>query len=303
MKSRFLASLGTTGWLVMTGMLGMTILPAAAVAQQKEIDQLLAADRAYSSAAAKTDVITGLTAMFSEKVIMPTPPGKFSDGIAAATEYFKSNPANGQSKIEWTPVRAGISADGQHGFTFGFMTVHNPDGTDSPLKYLSYWTRENGAWKVTAYKRTRRPPGEVSLALMPPSVPAKMVAPSTDAARIAAFGKSLGDAEQSFSDEASLIGLGPAFVKFGRADAMNMGREPGFTFGNEAIAKGVGSGPAGPSQLVWKSDHSVIVASSGDLGVSIGFIRQKADLNAPPFPFFTIWRRDDPTAPWRYIAE
>ena len=286
-----------------TTALGMTILPAIAVAQQKEIDQLLAADRGYSASSGKTDLVTGLSAMFAQKVIMPTPTGTFADGIEAATTFLRDNPANKLSKIEWTPVRAGISADGQHGFTFGYMTMHNPDGTDSPLKYLSYWIKENGAWKVAAYKRTRRPAGDVSLALMPPSVPAKMVAPSPDVAEIAAFSKSLGDAEQSFSDEASLIGLGPAFVKFGRADAMNMGREPGFTFGNEAIAKGVGSGSSGPSELVWKSDHAVMVASSGDLGVSIGFIRQKADPNAPAFPFFTIWRRDNPAAPWRYIAE
>jgi hypothetical protein len=84
---------------------------------------------------------------------------------------------------------------------------------------------------------------------------------------------------------------------------MNVGREAAFTFGNEAIAKSVDPGGTGPSSLAWKSDHSVMVASSGDLGVSIGWIRQKADPKAPAFPFFTIWRRDNPTAPWRYIAE
>jgi hypothetical protein len=85
---------------------------------------------------------------------------------------------------------------------------------------------------------------------------------------------------------------------------MNIGREPAFTFGNVEIGKGVGgAAPSAPSPLAWESDYRVIVASSGDLGVSIGFIRQKADSKAPPFPFFTIWRRESPTAPWRYIAE
>lgn len=85
---------------------------------------------------------------------------------------------------------------------------------------------------------------------------------------------------------------------------MNVGREPAFTFGNVEIAKGVGgTTPTAPSPLVWKSDYRVIVASSGDLGVSIGWIHQKADPNAPGFPFFTVWRRDSIGAPWRYIAE
>lgn len=289
MKSVFLASL---------------LAVSSATAQQTAVDELLAADRAYAAASAKTDVISGLTAMFSPKVIMPTPAREFASGIEKVTEALRANPANAQSKIEWTPIRGGISADGQHGFTFGYMTLHNPDGSDSPLKYLSYWIRENGAWKVAAYKRNRRPPGDVSMALMPPSLPPKMVGPTTDVATVAKFSESLAAAEQSFSDEAAVIGLGPAFEKFGSADAMNMGPGPAFTFGNVEIAKGVGGPtPAAPSPLVWKSDYTVMVASSGDLGVSIGYIRRKADPSAPPSPFFTIWRRDSPAAPWRYIAE
>lgn len=285
--------------------LAMATVPALAFAQQKEVDALLAADRAYSTASAKVDIISGLTPMFSAKVIMPVPGAapRFAEGIDQVVAALKANPANTGARLEWTPIRGGISADAQHGFTFGYMTIHRADGTDAPAKYLSYWIRENGKWKVAAYKRAGRPAGEVSMAPMAPSVPAKLVTPSSDPATAAAFSKSLADAEQTFSDRASVIGLGPAFLEFGRADAMNIGREAAFTFGNEAISKSVDPGNTGPSQLAWKSDQAVMVASSGDLGVSIGWIHQKADPKAPGFPFFTIWRRDSPTAPWRYIAE
>ena len=289
-------------------LLAAALLPAAAAAQQKEVDDLLAADRAYAVASAKTEIVAGLTPMFSRRVVMPVPAtpttrAKIAEGIDQVVEALKSNKANEGAKLEWAPIRGGISADGQHGFTFGYMTIHRADGSDVPAKYLSYWIKEGGAWKVAAYKRAGRPPGDVSTALMEPALPAQMVTPSTDAGIIAAFAKSLGDAEQAFSDDASVIGLGPAFTKFGRTDAMNIGRDAAFTFGNEAIGKAVDSTPSAPSQLIWKSDHSVMVASSGDLGVSIGWIRQKADPNAPAFPFFTVWRRDNPAAPWRYIAE
>jgi ketosteroid isomerase-like protein len=285
---------------------GLTLLaPGILAAQQKEVDELLAADRAYSAASAKTDIIAGLTPMFSPKVIMPVPGAapKFADGIEQVVAAIKANPANNGARLEWTPIRGGISADGQHGFTFGFMTIQRADATDAPAKYLSYWLRQTAARKDGAYKRAGRPDGEVSMALMTASLPTKMVPPSNDAATVAAFSKSLGDAEQAFSDEASVIGLGPAFLKYGRDDAMNMGREPGFTFGREAISKSVDPGNTGPSQLVWKSDHSVMVASSGDLGISIGWIHRKSDPNGAGFPFFTVWRRESPTAPWRYIAE
>ena len=128
---------------------------------------------------------------------------------------------------------------------------------------------------------------------------------SSSCANVADFSKSLGEAEQSFSDEASVIGLSAAFLKYGRPDAMNMGRLPGFTIGAEAISKSVEPPDqvAKPSPLVWKSDYAVIVASSGDLGVSIGWIHLKSEPNATGIPFFTIWRRENPAAPWRYIAE
>jgi ketosteroid isomerase-like protein len=279
-------------------------LGAPAIAQQSAVDDLLAADRAYATASAKTDVISALMPMFSERIVMPTPARTFASGTAEVAAALKANAGNATSKLEWTPIRGGISADGQQGFTFGYMTMHRADGTDTPLKYLSYWVKENGTWKVAAYRRSVRPPGEVSLALMAPSLPAKTVAPTKDTSVVGKFAASLAAAEQSFSDEAAVIGLGPAFEKFGRADAMNMGGASAFTFGNIDIAKGVGGQtPTAPSPLAWKSDFRVIVASSGDLGVSIGYIRINNDPAAQPIPFFTVWRRDSVDSPWRYIAE
>lgn len=49
----------------------------------------------------------------------------------------------------------------------------------------------------------------------------------------------------------------------------------------------------------------VLVASSGDLGITFGMIRiKKPEPNGPKaVPFFTIWRRDNSSGVWRYIAE
>ena len=77
--------------------------------------------------------------------------------------------------------------------------------------------------------------------------------------------------------------------------------------GSEAIGRTVSAGDApGGSPVSWAPDR-VIVASSGDLGVTIGMIRpnaQPADGSTPAgFAFFTIWRRATPKDPWRYVAE
>ena len=187
------------------------------------------------------------------------------------------------------------------------MTLHRPDAATIALKYLAYWIKRPEGWRVAAYKRVRAAEGSPSLVEMAPALPAQIVAPVPDASVIAQHRQSLDKAERSFSDEAQRIGLGPAFAKFGSADAVNLagGSQPGLIVGADNIARLVAAGqPASGSSLRWAPDK-VIVASSGDLGVTIGMIHPNtAALDEPVnFPFFTIWRRSSAAAPWRYVAE
>ena len=276
---------------------------------QSVADELLAADRAASVAGAKTTVIPALIAMFAPDVAMQAPVVGFARGLAAATEALRGNPDNIDGRIEWLPVRSGIAADGLHGFTFGFMTLRRPDGTTVPVKYLAYWVKRDGRWEVAAYKRRLGPAGDVNTTVLAPSLPAQLQPVASDAATLAGHRQSLIAAEQAFSDEAQMIGIGAAFAKYGSADAMNMGgpNDAIFVMGADAIGKAVGgTEPSSTSPVNWSAD-SAIVASSGDLGVTFGYIRQNAPAGTspaqPPVPFFTIWRRANPTAPWRYVAE
>ncbi len=151
--------------------------------------------------------------------------------------------------------------------------------------------------------------GAVALTVMPPSVPDKLVAPAGDRAQRASIEQSVIAAEKAFSDEAQTIGLGPAFAKYGSADAMNMGgpNDASFVIGAEMIGKSVGASlPTDSSPVSWSAE-SAIAASSGDLAVTIGYIRANTPAGSSqvqaPIPFFTIWRRASPAAPWRYVAE
>jgi ketosteroid isomerase-like protein len=284
------------------------ILAAGADSPKAAVDELLAADRAFSVASAKTDVVTGLSAMFADDVMMPVPAGQFAEGKSAAAAALAANADNAKSRLEWTPVRAGISADLQHGFTLGFMTLHRPDGTDTPLKYLAYWVKKPDGWRVAAYKRNRAAAAPSSLPKLDPALPARAVAVSKDAAAIARHKATLDEAERAFSRDARRIGLGAAFAQYGSADAIHLGPpgEAGLVVGVDAVARGVaGTDPLNtPAAISWGPDKS-IVASSGDLGVTIGMIRPDAPAagQRAAFPFFTIWRRPDTGAPWRYIAE
>ena len=269
--------------------------------------ELLTADRAFAAAAPKLNVIDALGAMFAADVIMPAPPGVFAKNREEALTLLRGNPDNARAHLDWAPVRAGVSGDGRQGFTFGFMTLTRPDSSQVPMKYLAYWRKDGNTWKVAAYKRVGRPAGPVSADVMSPSLPPRATAPNTKPADLARLEKELGDAERAFSAEAGKIGLGPAFKRNGAPDAMNMGgpQNAGFVIGPDAISKNVGGTDATPSALTWAPDERIIVASSGDLGITVGFI------NAPDpqggaarrLPFMTVWKRASPNAPWQYVAE
>ena len=287
--------------------LAIPVFCLAAATPQSVVDELLAADRAFSAASAETDVVTGLSAMFATDVVILNPPGQFAKGKSAVVAALNANPDNARSHTEWTPVRGGISADGQHGFTAGFMTLHRPDAATLALKYLSYWVKQAEGWREAAYKRVRSGEGSPSFSMMAPALPQAIVPASADAAAIARFRDSLDEAERSFSSDAQTMGLGPAFAKYGSDDALNLGggRAAGLVVGAENIARLVAEGqPSTGSALFWAADE-VLVASSGDLGVTIGMIHPNAPAAGEPtsFPFFTIWRRPNMTAPWRYVAE
>lgn len=284
--------------------------PQAAQSQTPQAagDALLAADRAFASTAAGLDIVPALTAMFAPGVIYPGPGGKLYRGVDEVTASLSANPDNADGHVTWAPIRVGLSADGTHGFTFGFMTQTRRDGRVVPLKYMAYWVKGDRGWRVAGYKRARRPEGDANTAPMPALLPATLVAPTTDAATLDTLRQGLRDAERAFSNEAQKAGLGPAFVTWGSPTAVNMGgpASASYVVGNGAIGTLVGDGKTGSSPVEWSSDE-VLVATSGDLGISFGHIRP----NGPPpagapaggSPFFTIWYRASPSGPWRYIAE
>ncbi len=294
--------------LVSLAVLGAVMQGAAT--PHAAVEELLAADRAFAAAAAKTTVIPALMPMFSTDVVMPTsvPAPGFVRGKEKAAEALNANPVNAQGRLQWAPIRGGVSADGQHGFTFGYVTLTAGDGTPTPIKYVGYWVKEPAGWRVAVYKRVPADQPPATRDLLPPATPAQLVAPVTNQSTVAGYKASLEAAEKAFSDEAQTVGLGPAFAKHGSADAVNVGprTSPTFVVSAVEVGKSVGAGSEGkPSPVSWAADEGSIVASSGDLGVTFGYIRQNTPAPGNPrgVPFVTIWRRADASQPWRYVAE
>jgi hypothetical protein len=279
--------------------------PAAAQRGRADVEALLAADRAFSAAAAHApSAADGLAAMFDAEIIAPLPGQGLVVGRDAVVAAFRAAGGFGEPGIGWAPVRGGISADGSQGFTFGFLTMAGGDPARRDRKYLAYWVHRPQGWRVVAYRNIARQPGAVSTAMMAPSLPGFAARERQDARLIETQRAGLAAAERAFSDRAQQVGLRVAFREYGRADSMNMYRGAGFDVGLDAITANFDAA-ATVSPVTWGTEHS-FVASSGDLGVSIGTIhrnRPNADGQPSSFPFFTVWRRDGPNAPWRYIAE
>jgi ketosteroid isomerase-like protein len=275
---------------------------------QETVDGLLAADRAFATAAKATDLVSAISNMFVANVVMQAPGGHVR-GRDSAVKALSANADNKRSRVEWTPVFAGVSSDGEHGFTVGYMTIMRPDGSAQPAKYVAYWVRAESGWRVAAYKRVPRPAGDVSLTVLPASLPVRAL-PSGDAATVQRYADELSLAEHAFSRDAGPMGLGAAFEKWGAPDAVNAGGQGSAEFvrGPQAIARSVSAGLTPDVRITWAPEQ-VIVSSTGDLGVSIGTIHiaQAATAGnavaARDVPFFTIWKRRKPADPWRYVAE
>jgi ketosteroid isomerase-like protein len=270
--------------------------PASAATAQAAYQALLAADRGWSEKAKDKDVVTALAAMMDGQAVMVAGgAAEIVRGPEAIRARLAAKPANLTSAVEWAPFGGGISADGTHGFTYGTMTVRPRDGAPQPLKYLAYWVKRPDGWRVAAYKRL----GMREAAALTPAGPIL----GWGAKRTDDAGATLKASEGAFSDEAQKIGLRAAFQKWGRADSINLGGPDGIAVGAQTIGELVGP-PEPVSSVSWGADE-VLVAPSGDMGLSYGLlhINQPQEGRPAVVPFFTIWARPAPGDPWRYVAE
>ena len=279
--------------------------PAQRATPSAVADSLLAADRAFAAAAASLPATDAITAMLTDDVVLfAVPVANQARNRAEAIEVLAKAFGLAPGRIGWTAVRAGISADGTQGFTYGFTERKVSGQPDAHGKYVAYWVKKPAGWRVAALKLVPRADGAVSTELRAPALPAKLVGEGS-AAKIARYKAEIDRTERAFSDAAQVTSLGAAFKKYGSADAMNVGGGADFVYGNAAIGEAQGGDAPAPSPLRWAPD-GVIAASSGDLGITYGYLERNGP--TPPgrlsrIPWITVWRRERPGQPWLYVAE
>lgn len=267
---------------------------------------LLAADRAFADASAATNVTQGLTAMLAEDALYQAP-GGLVRGRDAARAYLARSAANAVASITWTALRADVSGDGRHGYTYGYTTITLAGYPPLPGKYIAYWERdEAGEWKVIAYKRVASPFGDVT-----PTAPAGFETPDDRHYRTfphsdpAVVIEEVMARDAAFSQMSRTDGGAAAFTTFLAEDGAVLGGFPEILFGVDAV-RGY-YGPLAPGQLVWQPSVGE-AAATGDLAFTMGpfefrDVMPDGSLSDPVLGwYFSIWKRDR-NGEWHFVID
>lgn len=109
------------------------------------VAELLAADRAFAAAAAADGVPAAFSQFAAEDALVVTSDA-VSNGRAGIATRYQNWPQG--ARLEWAPETGRVSNRGDMGWTWGNSTTVAPDGTRTPGRYVSVWTRDyEGNWR------------------------------------------------------------------------------------------------------------------------------------------------------------
>jgi ketosteroid isomerase-like protein len=263
---------------------------------------LLAADAAWSSAASGKTALEALTNAFDDDVYYLLGGFPLAHGKAAAHATLAALPIVANGTVRWRAVKGDVSSDGTLGYTFGYVDRTFADGSDHPGEYIATWRRQaNGGWKMAGLVINGRIPGPVDEAAPEgfgtPSYKHYRWFPNTT---IAGERAAMMATDVAFSD-AAYPDVGAAFAQFAAPDVAKIDIGP-IVYGREAVAALFG--PADPDhKLEWAPEYG-IVASSGDLGFTVGFARSIVVATGQTgwIKYMTIWKKQR-TGEWRYVQD
>lgn len=255
--------------------------------------ELLAADAAHNQATATQGVPAGYTGAMAEDARFLAPAAGVIQGRSAIQAWLAAHPSYSGGK--WTPesIRADVSADGQSGYTFGDGLFVRPNGTSLFLRYLSFWSKADGVWKLVASV----PIGALNEA---GEAPEGFGTPRDNGVRGAPSSAGLGEleavlqADRDFAATSVAQGAEVAFRSFAAPTAALVG---GPTYGPEAI----GAEFVGTTGLDWGPIYGH-VAESGDLGFTIGIASFPVPGGKAYTQYITVWQRQ-PDGRWLYVAD
>ena len=263
---------------------------------------LLAADAAWSAAAAGKTTLEALPAAFDDAVWYLLGGFPFAHGVEAARATLAQLPIVANGTVSWRAVRADVASDGSLGYTYGYAERTFADGSPHPGEYVAMWRRQAaGGWKIAAFVLNGRLPGAVDdtppAGFGTPDYVHYRYFPNTTVADARAAMRAT---DVAFSD-AAYPDVGGAFAAFAAPDAAKIDIGP-IAYGRDAIRALFGA-PNPDVKLVW-APIAADAAATGDLGFTVGIARV---IDVPTgrtsySKYLTIWKRQR-TGEWRYVMD
>ena len=283
---------------------GAALLAPASDAEAAH-DELLRADLGRADSVARLGYTAGLTSEFTSDVVYLRGGLPILRGRAAARALIEAESIGTGTSVRWQPVRAEASRDHASGYTYGYA-IYGTQQEGAPGlrvdRYIAFWRKEQGAWRIAAYAETYgAPPAALAL---PPGAAAGVVADAPMAKRRAPV-DALRAADEDFSRDAQKYGTGSAFGRYAAADAQIFSAPGEFITGPAAIAESFGAS-AEKGSLAWHPVEGEL-AGSGDLGYTVGnavFTGVRED-GAPVVrysKYLTVWKRQRDGS-WRYVVD
>ena len=122
-------------------------------------EKLIKTDQEFSDKSVKEGMSAAFTAYADDDVILMQDRQFPILGIKELKEHY-SKIKNGDSKLEWSPLKAEISKSGDIGYTFGNWIYSAKDSKDTVYgNYVTIWKKQNdGSWKFVLDGGNTTPP-------------------------------------------------------------------------------------------------------------------------------------------------
>lgn len=257
-------------------------------------EALRAADRAHSDASDAQGFVNGLTSAFADDAYFLRESAPVLQGREAIRAYLAASPL-ATARLNWTTLRADVSADGTHGYTYGGGVYTRANGTTLFTRTISYWRNEGGTWKVAAMVVNLA--GEAAVAAPEGFFGDDNGVRGAPASAGAGELEAVMQADRDFAALAGVQGTAIAFRDFMAPDG--------------AMLSGPVYGPAANYELM-KDGRGLLewgpivggVAPSGDLGWTIGIATStNPDTGAKGYSkYLTVWVRQ-PNGTWLYVID
>ncbi|HET7787126.1 MAG TPA: hypothetical protein VFL36_14235 [Myxococcales bacterium] len=287
----------------------LTASPAALTDERAaHLDALFAADAAHAADVAQLGPVDGVIRAMRGNVVYLAAGVDVITGrreVKAAVEAANPDPAN--TSLSLTTAGGDVSADGNFGFTFGWLERAAAEGVTYGT-YLAIWEREReDDFRITAYYTRSAPFPHI-----PPRAGFPLFLGGAGAGGVPHPGsvegqrRSLSAADEAFSAQSVAEGTGIAFPAWANPDfMMAFGRNFVGLVGEAEIAGAYGVSV--PGEVLQWAPVWASASGSGDLGVTVGkaidtLTLADGSVTRTCSKYLTLWvRRADGS--WRFIAD